>query len=91
MPLADVQEVINLDGVFGYLDTGASTVAVRRRTVHIVDIQRWLGIAPGRARQLVVFERNRRLHGVPVERADRAPSPIYRELNLGQAVEPARP
>jgi chemotaxis signal transduction protein len=86
VPLEDIQEVIRLDGHFGSLDSDLPSVKVRRRTVHIVNVHERLGVAPDSPSKLVVFENDHRLHGIPVERADRAPSRPFRDLSVKDLV-----
>jgi len=84
--LDDVHEVIALGGSFGHLDISQAVVQLRRRTVHVVDVERWLGSLPAPPQHLIVFEHDRKLHGLPVSRADRGPSRAFRELNLRETV-----
>jgi chemotaxis signal transduction protein len=82
VPLTDVQEIVHLEGSFAHLDPRLPSLVLRQRTVQVVDVNRWLGKDPAKPRHLIVFEQNRRLHGLPVSRADRAPVGAFRELRL---------
>ncbi|MFT4604016.1 MAG: chemotaxis signal transduction protein [Rhodothermales bacterium] len=82
VPLADVQEIIRLEGHFESIDASAKTVGLRRRTVRIVDPESVLGVRADRASIILVFEHNYRLHGLPVSRVDREPRETFRELRL---------
>jgi chemotaxis signal transduction protein len=81
LPLSNVQEIINLTGPFADLDTSSSTVKLRQRTVHIVDVEKRWGVRP-HASALVLCEHNHKLIGLPVQAACHHASAKWCELRL---------